>query len=126
MNNLEEQLKKDIRALFLDLVKEEDERFDKPTKRKVYPQNHVYVYKAKELYKKALELEKINSKYSTYELKDVIDDEVGLVDRHHYEYEKNSLIPKAKSVAELQNLMHNASYHIKLYFYDVLEDIDID
>ena len=124
MNNLEEKLITEIKALFHELIKEEDERLDIPTKRIVYPQKQVYVYKAKELYKKAIELEKINSKYSTYELKDVIDDEVDLVDRHHYEYEKNSLIPKAKSVAELQNLMHNASYHIKLYFYDVLGDID--
>ena len=125
MNNLEEKLKTEIRALFRDLIKEENERFDIPTKRIIYPQNHVYVNKAKELYKKTIVLEKINSKYSTYELKDVIDDEVDLVDRHHYEYEKDSLIPKAKSVTELQNLMHDATYHIKLYFHEVLADIDI-
>ena len=126
MNNLEEKLITEIKAMFCELIKEEDERFDMAKKRITYPQKNVYVYKAKELYMKAIELEKINSKYSTYELKDVIDDEVDLVDRHHYEYEKNSLSPKGKSVAELQNLMHNASYHIKLYFYDVLGDIDID
>ena len=46
MNNLEEKLITEIKAMFCELIKEEDERFDMATKRITYPQKNVYVYKA--------------------------------------------------------------------------------
>ena len=126
MENQEQQLIDEIRSLFKELVEEEKEHFDIATMRTIYPRNYAYVSKAKELYQKALELEKINSKYSTYELKDVMGDEVDIVERYEYEYKKDSLKPKAKSISKMKNLMHDATYHIKLYFYEVLGDIKID
>lgn len=122
----EQQLIDEIRSLFKEMIEEEDERFDIVTKRTIYPRNYMYVSKAKDLLAKTIELEKINRKYSTYELKSVFNKELYFVDKHQYEYEKNSLIPRAKSVNELQNLMHNATHHIQMYFFDVLGDIKID
>lgn len=122
----EQQLIDEIRSLFKEMIEEEDERFDIVTKRTIFPRNYMYVSKAKDLLAKTIELEKINSKYSTYELKSVFNKELYFVDKHQYEYEKNSLIPRAKSVKELQNLMHNVTHHIQMYFFDVLGDIKID
>ena len=82
--------------------------------------------KAESLYRKAVELEKIDDNYSTNELKDVIRDEVDKVKRHEYKYKKKSLVPQAKNITKLQNLMHDATFHIQLYFNEVLKDIKID
>ena len=108
------------------MIEEEDERFDIVTKRTIYPRNYVYVSKAKVLLAKAIELEKIDSNYSTYELKSVFNKELYFVDKHQYKYEKNTLIPRAKSVTELHNLMHDATCHIKRYLFNVLGDIKTD
>ena len=116
----------EIRVLFKELIEEENERFDITTRRTIYPCNYVYVRKAKELLAKAVDLEKIYSRYSTYELKTVFSKELYFVEHHEYKYKKDSLIPTAKSITELQKLMHNATYHIKLFFYEVLGDIKID
>lgn len=124
MESQEDILKNEIRDIFSELIKEEDDRFDLTTKRTIYPRNFVYVRKAKELYEKAVELEKLNNKYDTYHLKDVMSEEVDRVDRHNYEYNGN--IPTAKSVTKLQNLMLDATRHIQLYYYNVLGDIIID
>lgn len=122
----EQQLIDEIRSLFLEMIEEEDERFDIVTKRTIYPRNYVYVSKAKVLLAKAIELEKIDSNYSTYELKSVFNKELYFVDKHQYKYEKNTLIPRAKSVTELHNLMHDATCHIKRYLFNVLGDIKTD
>lgn len=126
MNNQEQQLIDEIRTLFNELIEEGKERFNITTKRIIYPSNSVYVSKAKKLYQKALELENINSKYSTYALKGVMNYEVGMVERYEYKYEKNSSIPKSKSITEIQNLMRNSTFHIKLHFCEVLGNIQIE
>ena len=126
MENQEQKIINEIRALFMELIEEEEERFDIATQRTIYPRNYVYVSKAKELFSKAVELEEINSKYSTYELKLVFNKELYFVEHHEYKYKKGALIPNGESIIELQNLMHNATYHIKLYFYEILGDINFD
>ena len=123
MDDQEQKLIEEIRVLFKELIEEEEGRFDIPTRCTIYPRNHVYVIKAKELYSKALELEKLDSKYFTEHLKDVMGDEVDMVDRYDYEYKKGQNTPKGKSITKMQHLMHNATYHIQLYFYEVLGDI---
>ena len=123
MENQEQKLIDEIRALFKELIEEENERYDIPTKRTIYPRNFVYVSKAKELFTKAVELEGIDTKYSTHELKTVFNKELYFVEHHEYKYKKDSSIPTSKSISELQNFMHNATYHIKLYYYNVLGDI---
>lgn len=120
----EQKLIEDIRAVFKELIEEEDERFDLTTRRIIYPRNHVYVRKAEELYKKALELEQLNDKYSTYNLKDVMEEEVDQVNRHRYSYKGN--VPEKRSVDEIKCRMHKATKHIQMYFYDVLGDIKIE
>ena len=126
MENQEQILKDEIRALFKELIEEEDERYDISTKRTIFPRNFVYVSKVKELFAKAVELEKIDSKYSTHELKTVFNKELYFVEHHEYKYKKDSLIPSSKSISELQNFMHNATYHIKSYYYNVLGDIKLN
>lgn len=119
----EQKLIEDIRSIFMELLKEEKERFDTTTRRIIYPRNYFYVNKSQELYRKAVELERVNNRYETWQLKHVIEKEVDLVNRYEYEYKENS--PKAKSVTKMQNLMRNATKHIQLYFYDVLGDIEV-
>lgn len=126
MENQEQKLIDEIRALFKELIEEENERYDIPTKRTILPRNFVYVSKAKELFAKAVELEKIDSKYSTHELKTVFNKELYFVEHHEYKYKKDSLIPSSKSISELQNFMHNATYHIESYYYNVLGDIKLN
>ena len=126
MENQEQKLIDEIRALFKELIEEENERYDIPTKRTIFPRNFVYVSKAKELFAKAVELEKIDSKYSTHELKTVFNKELYFVEHHEYKYKKDSSIPTSKSISELQNFMHNATYHIKLYYFSVLGDIKLN
>ena len=126
MENQEQKLIDEIRALFKELIEEENERYDIPTKRTIYPRNLVFVSKANELFAKAVELEKIDSKYSTHELKTVFNKELYFVEHHEYKYKKDSSIPTSKSISELQNVMHNATFHIKLYYYNVLGDIKLN
>ena len=123
MEKQEQILIDEIRSLFEELIKEEKERYDLTTRRTIYPDGCIYALKAKELYRKAVELEKIDTKYHTWELKDVMGDEVELVNLHKNEYHGNT--PKAKSIVKLQSLMHNATYHIRLYFYEVLGNIEL-
>ena len=126
MENQEQKLIDEICALFKELIEEENERYDIPTKRTIYPRNFVYVSKAKELFAKAVELEKIDTKYSTHELKTVFNKELYCVDHHEYKYKKDSLTPTGKSISELQNFMHNATCNIRRYLFDILGDIKID
>ena len=126
MGNQEQKLIDEIRVLFKELIEEEDERYDILTKRTIYPRNFVYVSKAKELFAKAVDLEKINAKHSTHELKTVFNKELYFVEHHEYKYKKESLIPTGKSIRELQNFMHKATCHIKRYLFDILGDIKID
>lgn len=126
MDYREQNLIDDIRALFKELIEEENERFDLATRSIIYPRSYVYVSKAKELLAKAVELEGIDTKYSTHELKTVFNKELYFVEHHEYKYKKDSSIPTSKSISELQNFMHNATYHIKLYYYNVLGDIKLN
>lgn len=126
MENKERNLINEIQTLFKEMIKEKDERYDIKTKRIIYPRNFVYVSKAKELLAKAVELEKIDTKYSTHELKTVFNEELYFVEHHEYKYKKDSLIPTGKSISELQNFMHNATCHIKRSLFDILGDIKID
>ena len=111
----------EICTLFKELIEEEEVRFDMTTKRTIYPRNFVYVSKAKELYAKAVELENINSNYSTYELKSVFNKEIYSVEHHEYKYKDGRI--NENSVTELQNYMHKATKHIRMYFYEVLGEI---
>lgn len=120
-NNQEKTLIAKIRTLFCELIEEEKERFDSSFRRPIYPSNHTYVNKANELYNKALELERLNSNYSAFHLKDVMSTEVDMVSRHKYKY-KNGHV-QADSLSELQNLMRKATRHIQLYYFDILGDI---
>jgi len=120
----EQELIEEIRSIFRELIEEEDERFDLPPMRVIYPRNYVYVSKAEQLYKKALELEQLNEKYSTYHLKDVMEEEVDQVNRHRYSYKGN--VPEKRSVDDIQCRMHKATKHIQMYFFDVLGDIKIE
>ena len=113
MKEQEQKLIEEIRTLFKELIEEEEVRFDMLSKRTIYPRNHVYVSKAKEVYSKALKLEELESKYYTGDLKDVMGDEVDMVNRYDYEYKENQKIPKAKSVTKMQSLMHDATDHIE-------------
>ncbi len=45
MESQEQKLIDEIRALFKELMEEEDERYDIPTKRTKFPRNFVYPYK---------------------------------------------------------------------------------
>ena len=124
MNNQEETLIAEIRTLFCELIEEEKERFDIDVKRTIYPSNHSYVNKANKLYGKAIELEKLDRKYSVFHLKDVFSKEVDMVSRHKYKYKNGHVL--ADSISELQNLMRKATRHIQLYYFDILGDINIE
>jgi hypothetical protein len=126
MDNQKEKLIAEIRKLFLELLDEEKEREEFVGKviRTVYPNKDIFVCKANMLYNKALELEKLDSKYSAYHLNEVMSDEVYMVDKHEYDFD--GLIPKPDSVNELKKRMRNAVYHLKLYYNDVLGDIKIE
>ena len=121
MDNQKGKLIEEIQNLFYELIEEEKVRLDTTTKHTIYPRNYVYVSKAKELYAKAVELENLNSNYSTYELKSVFNNEIYYVNHHEYKYKEGRI--NEKSVTELQNYMHNATKHIQMYFHEVLGDI---
>jgi len=123
MEKKEERLIAEIRALYGELIEEEKERdvFVGKKLRTIYPNKDVYINKAKELYEKALELEKLDSRYSAFHLNEVMSDEVYMVGKHKYDYD--GLIPKSDNIKELQKWMKKATYHIKLFYYDVLGDI---
>ena len=73
---------------------------------------------------KAHELSSLNDKYNSSELNSVLNKEVGRVKSYKLEYEKNNRI-KARSLNELEKLMHDATFHIRLYFWDILGDIEL-
>jgi len=124
MDNQKEKLVNDIRSIFYELIEEEDVRFDEKQKRTIYPRSYVYVDKANKLYAKAVELEKIDSSYSTHELKSVFNKEIYFVKHHKYKYDDGQVTQK--SLDELHSYMHNTTYQVKLSFYGVLGDIKID
>lgn len=123
MENKEQQLIEEIRSLFRELIEEEKGRINLTARRIVPPNGYEYAQKAKDLYDKTIELESINSKYSAWHLKFIMEKEVERVNLHKHEYNGNT--PKAKSVAKLQQLMHKATLSIKRSLYDILEDIQL-
>lgn len=128
MEEQEQKLIQEIRELFEELVKEEKGRYAPGTNYRVIlpPNSSTYYYNAKKLIEKALQLSRIDQKYDASLLDEILRDEVSAVGRHHYEYKCGTNSPTTESVNELVRLMHDATYHIKLYSYEVLGDIDIN
>lgn len=119
----EKQLVDEIRSLFVQLKETEKGTIVSG----IYvlpPDNYVYVRIAKELIKKAYELTELNANYDSSRLPSVLSREVQRVSVHKHEYYPNGKI-KPKSQKELEGLMHDATFHIRLYFWDVLGDIEI-
>lgn len=119
----EKQLIADIRSLF--------EELKEIKKGKIVsgmyilpPNNYTYVKTAKELIKTAYELSELNTSYDTSGLASVLNKEILRVSLHELEYDKNKKL-KNKSVQTLKGLMHDATYHIRLYFMEVLGDIEV-
>jgi hypothetical protein len=122
----EQQLIEDIRNLFGELIQEEKGRIAQGSYGILLnPSNHVYVYKANELVAKAHELAKLNPKYKADLLNEILRDEVKLVELYDYKWNKNKTKPTTKSLNEMQRLMHDATYHLQLYFLPVLGDIQL-
>lgn len=88
------------------------------------PDNYTYVKTARELIGKAYELSDLNNNYDASGLASVLNKEIKRVRLHELEYDRNKKV-KNKSVQTLIGLMHDATYHIRLYFWDVLGDIEI-
>lgn len=120
----EEMLIDEIRSLFEQLKKEEKGQDICNYRYKLPPNSGAYFQIAKQLISKACELSALNDKYNSSELNSVLNKEVECVKSYKLEYDKNNNI-KAKSLNELEKLMHDATFHIRLYFWDVLGDINI-
>lgn len=120
----EEKLIDDIRSLFEQLKKEEKGQDICNYRYKLPPNNGAYFQIATQLISKAHELSSLNDKYNSSELNSVLNKEVGRVKSYKLEYDKNNRI-KARSLNELEKLMHDATFHIRLYFWDILGDIEL-
>lgn len=118
----QEKLIKEIRSLFEQLKDEEKGQYICNFKYKLPPSNVTYVLTAKKLISKVHELSALNNEYDSSGLDSVLNKEVERVKSYTLEYYDNGNI-KAKSLSELEKLMHDATYHIRLYFWDVLGDI---
>ena len=120
----EQQLIEDIRNLFGELIQEEKGRIAQGSYGVILnPSNHVYVYKANELVAKAHELAKLNPKYKADLLDEILRDEVELVRLYNYEWNKTKTKPTTKSLSKMERMMHDATYHLQLNFWEVLGDI---
>ncbi len=124
---MEEQLKNAIRGLFIELIQEEKGRYVPGSNYQFIlpPDNYFYCKKARELVEKAHQLSDIKKTYNADYLDKVLDKEVDMVKRHTLRYRRDTNKPTIESVNERVSLMHDATYHIKLYFSDVLGDIEI-
>ena len=120
---MEEKLIDEIRSLFEQLKKEEKGQDVCNYRYKLPPNSGAYYQIAKQLVFKAHELSALNEKYDSSGLNSVLNKEVERVKLYNLEYDKNNKV-KCKSQNELENLMHDATYHIRLYFWDVLKDIE--
>ena len=88
------------------------------------PDNYTYVRTAKDLISKAYGLAELNTNYDASGLASVLNKEIQRVSLHELKYDKNKKV-KNKSVQILKGLMHDATYHIRLYFMEVLGDIEV-
>lgn len=121
-NEREKQLVDEIRSLFVQLKEMENGNIVGG----IYvlpPDNDVYVRIAKELIGKAYELTRLNANYDSSGLSSVLSKEVQRVGVHKLKYLNGKITPKSQK--ELEGLMHDATFHIRLYFWDVLGDIEI-
>lgn len=125
-NDKEKLLIDDIRSLFELLKEEEKGRYQPGTgfMKKLLPSNYIYAQIAEELIDKAFKLSDLNNYYDASGLASVLNKEIMRVRLYKLEYDRNKKV-KDKSVQILKGLMHDATYHIRLYFMEVLGDIDV-
>ena len=110
----EQKVKEKIIALYKELEQEKDGRYLPGTgfRYKDSPSGSRYAEKAKELWDYAKELAQIDSNFSNiYELFSTLNKEVELVRNYSYKYDKNRN-PTPKSIAEMQQMMADATDHI--------------
>lgn len=110
----EQKVKEKIIALYKELEQERDGRYLPGTgfRYKDSPSGSRYAEKAKELLEYAIKLAEIDSNFSNiYELFSTINKEVELVRNYSYKYDKNRN-PTPKSIAEMQQMMADATDHI--------------
>ncbi|MEE0670138.1 hypothetical protein [Prevotella sp.] len=114
----EQKVKEKIIALYKELEQEKDGRYLPGTgfRYKDSPSGSRYAEKAKELLDNAIKLAEIDPNFSNiYELFSTINKEVELVRNYSYKYDKNRN-PTPKSIAEMQQMMADATDHIYRYF----------
>lgn len=107
-------MKEKIIALYKELEQEKDGRYLPGTgfRYKDSPSGSRYAEKAKELLDNAIKLAEIDPNFSNiYELFSTINKEVELVRNYSYKYDKNRN-PTPKSIAEMQQMMADATDHI--------------
>ena len=110
----EQKVKEKIIALYKELKQERDGRYLPGTgfRYKDSPSGSRYAEKAKELLDNARKLAEIDPNFSNiYELFSTINKEVELVRNYSYKYDKNRN-PTPKSIAEMQQMMADATDHI--------------
>lgn len=110
----EQKVKEKIIALYKELEQERDVSYLPGTgfRYKDSPSGSRYAEKAKELLDNAIKLAEIDSNFSNiYELFSTINKEVELVRNYSYKYDKNRN-PTPKSIAEMQQMMADATDHI--------------
>lgn len=110
----EQKVKEKIIALYKELEQEKDGRYLPGTgfRYKDSPSGSRYAEKAKELLDNAIKLAEIDPNFSNiYELFSTINKEVELVRNYSYKYDKNRN-PTPKSIAEMQQMMADATDHI--------------
>ncbi len=110
----EQKVKEKIIALYKELEQEKNGRYLPGTgfRYKDSPSSSRYAEKAKELLDNAIKLAEIDPNFSNiYELFSTINKEVELVRNYSYKYDKNRN-PTPKSIAEMQQMMADATDHI--------------
>lgn len=110
----EQKVKEKIIALYKELEQEKNGRYLPGTgfRYKDSPSGSRYAEKAKELLDNAIKLAEIDPNFSNiYELFSTINKEVELVCNYSYKYDKNRN-PTPKSIAEMQQMMADATDHI--------------
>ncbi len=110
----EQKVKEKIIALYKELEQEKYGSYLPGTgfRYKDSPSGSRYAEKAKELLDNAIKLAEIDPNFSNiYELFSTINKEVELVRNYSYKYDKNRN-PTQKSIAEMQQMMADATDHI--------------
>lgn len=110
----EQKVKEKIIALYKELEQEKYGSYLPGTgfRYKDSPSSSRYAEKAKELLYNAIKLAEIDPNFSNiYELFSTINKEVELVRNYSYKYDKNRN-PTPKSIAEMQQMMADATDHI--------------